>query len=162
MVHGTTEQNGWPQGAAVPGMLGRHFALDELTHSQAAVRLGLSNEPDAAALEWIGLLVRTVLDPIREAVGRPVLVSSGYRSPSVNAAIGGARKSQHMLGQAADIRVNGITPAELTSFIRTLSLPFDQLIEEPTWVHVSVGPLNRQQVLRATRTSAGMTYEVIP
>jgi uncharacterized protein YcbK (DUF882 family) len=142
--------------------LGKHFTLDELTHSQTAQRRGLSNSPDASAVGWLQRLVVTALDPIREALGRPVSISSGYRSPAVNKAVGGASSSQHVLGQAADIRTNAMTPAQLVAFIRTLGLPFDQLIEEPTWVHISVGPRNRRQVLRARRTVTGMKYEEIP
>lgn len=140
----------------------KHFTLDELTHSQTAVRRGLSNDPDADALANLQALVDLGLDPIRQALGRPVLISSGYRSPAVNKALGGAAFSQHTLGQAADFRVNGMTPAQLVAFIRTLDIPFDQLIEEPTWVHLSIGPRHRRQVLRARRTAAGMKYEVIP
>ena len=140
----------------------RHFTLDELTVSQTAARRGLSNSPDSNSEDWLGELATQLLDPIRDAVGRAVLVSSGYRAPAVNRAVGGAASSQHVLGQAADFRVNGMTPSELVALIRTLGLPFDQLIEEPTWVHISIGPRNRRQVLRARRTHTGMKYEALP
>ena len=143
--------------------IGKHFTLAELTHSQAAARKGLKNDPDAAALESLQLLVRNVLDPLREALGRPITVSSGYRSPLVNRAVGGASSSQHVLGQAADIVVPGMHVTEVVARIRALGLPFDQLIDEfGSWVHVSHGPRNRRQTLRARRTSAGTKYEAIP
>lgn len=143
--------------------LGKHFTLAELTHSQAAARKGLKNDPDAAALESLQLLVRNVLDPLREALNRPITVSSGYRSPLVNRAVGGASSSQHVLGQAADITVPGMHVTEVVARIRALGLPFDQLIDEfGSWVHVSHGPRNRRQTLRARRTSAGTKYEAIP
>lgn len=139
----------------------KHFTLDELTHSQAAVRKGLSNSPDRDALANLEALVDNVLDPLREALGRAVVISSGYRSPAVNRAVGGASSSQHVLGQAADFLIPGMTPAQVVAFVRSLGLPFDQLIEEPTWTHVSFGPRHRRQVLRARRTAAGMKYEAI-
>lgn len=143
--------------------IGKHFTLAELTHSQAAARKGLKNDPDAAALESLQLLVRNVLDPLREALNRPITVSSGYRSPLVNRAVGGASSSQHVLGQAADIVVPGMHVTEVVARIRALGLPFDQLIDEfGSWVHVSHGPRNRRQTLRARRTSAGTKYEAIP
>lgn len=143
--------------------IGKHFTLAELTHSQAAARKGLKNDPDAAALESLQLLVRNVLDPLREALGRPIVVSSGYRAPLVNRAVGGASSSQHVLGQAADITVPGMHVTEVVARIRALGLPFDQLIDEfGSWVHVSHGPRNRRQTLRARRTTAGTKYEVIP
>lgn len=141
----------------------KHFTLDELTHSQAAARKGLSNDPDAAACEHLQALVDNVLDPLREALGRPIVISSGYRSPAVNKAVGGASSSQHVLGQAADITVPGLTVAQVVATIRRLGLPFDQLIDEfGSWVHVSHSPRHRRQVLRAKRTAAGTKYEVIP
>ena len=143
--------------------VGKHFTLAELTHSQAAARKGLKNSPDAAALESLQLLVQHVLDPLREALGRPIAVSSGYRSPLVNRAVGGASSSQHVLGQAADITVPGMHVTEVVARIRDLGLPFDQLIDEfSSWVHVSYGPRNRRQTLRARRTLTGTKYEAIP
>lgn len=143
--------------------LGKHFTLDELTHSQAAARRGLPNEPDGPAQDNLRSLVANVLDPLREALGRPIVVSSGYRSPRVNKAVGGAASSQHVLGQAADITVPGVTVAQVVAKIRALGLPFDQLIDEfGSWVHVSYGPRHRRQVLRARRTAAGTKYEVLP
>lgn len=143
--------------------LGRYFTLDEFTHSQAAARKGLKNSPGATELANLQALVEHVLDPLREAVGRPVRVSSGFRSVQVNRAIGGSASSQHTLGQAADFTVPGMTTQEVVDAVRALGLPFDQLIEEfGSWVHVSYGPRHRRQVLRARRTRAGTKYEVIP
>ena len=141
----------------------KHFTLDELLHSQAAVRHGIRNDPDKAALANLHALVEHVLDPLREALGRPVVVSSGYRSPRVNRAVGGSASSQHVLGQAADITVPGMSVADVVAKIRALRLPFDQLIDEfGRWVHVSYGPRHRRQVLRARRTAAGTKYEALP
>ena len=142
--------------------LGKHFTLAELTVSQEATRRGIPNDPDAQSLANLQLLVRHVLDPLRDAVG-PVHVSSGYRSPRVNKLIGGASSSQHVQGEAADFTVPGMTTQQVVDRIRAMALPFDQLIEEfGRWVHVSYGPRHRRQVLRARRNPAGKTmYEVI-
>lgn len=143
--------------------LGRHFTLDEFTHSQTAGRRGLKNDPGQTELANLQALVENVLDPLREALGKPIRVSSGFRSAQVNRAIGGAASSQHTLGQAADFTVPGMTTQEVVDAVRALGLPFDQLIEEfGSWVHVSYGPRHRRQVLRARRTRAGTKYEVIP
>lgn len=143
--------------------IGQHFTLGELTVSQTAARRGIKNNPGATELANLRALVHNILDPLREAVGRPVVVSSGFRSAMVNKAIGGASSSQHVLGQAADFTVPGMTTQQVVDRIRELGLPFDQLIEEfGSWVHVSYGPRQRRQVLRARRTSAGTKYEVIP
>lgn len=143
--------------------LGRHFTLDEFTHSQTAARRGLKNDPGVTELANLQALVENVLDPLRDALGKPIRVSSGFRSAAVNRAIGGSATSQHTLGQAADFTVPGMTTQEVVDAVRALGLPFDQLIEEfGRWVHVSHGPRHRRQVLRARRTRAGTKYEVIP
>ena len=77
----------------------------------------------------------------------PITVNSAYRSPQVNALVGGVATSQHSTGEAADIVVAGIGPLELAQIIRNLKLPYDQLIREPTWVHVSYGPKHRRELL---------------
>lgn len=142
----------------------KHFTLDELTHSQTAARRGLKNDPDQTALANLHALVENVLDPLREALGRPITVSSGYRSPRVNKAVGGAASSQHTMGQAADILVPGLAPADVARHIRAIGLPVDQcLLEFGAWVHVSYGPRHRRQFLNVRRSSAGTTvYEALP
>lgn len=139
--------------------VGKYFTLDEFTASQAAARRGLSNTPEQPALDAIKDLCKHVLDPLRASVQNPVVISSGYRSAAVNAAVGGSRSSQHRLGQAADIIVPGLPPNRVVSLIRSLNLPFDQLINEfNSWVHVSYGPRHRRQVLLAERNRSGATF----
>lgn len=121
--------------------LGRHFTLDELTTTDT----GLRNEPERQHVAALARLVALVLDPLREHLGRPVRVTSGYRSPAVNARVGGSSTSQHMRGEAADIKVDGLTNVEIATAIHRLRLPVDQCIVErglvkggpPGWVHVS-------------------------
>lgn len=139
--------------------LGKHFTLDELTLSQAAARKGLLNVPTPQVFDNLRDLVKHILDPLREHLGKPVVVSSGYRSKGVNALIGGAVNSQHCLGQAADIKVPGMSVAELVKTIRLLGLPFDQLIDEfGSWVHVSYSPQHRRKALIARTVGGKTTY----
>lgn len=131
----------------------KYFTLNELTASSTAKRKGIDNTPDATVRANLTALVANILDPLREAYGKPIVVSSGYRSPKLNRAVGGAAKSQHVTGQAADVHTLSDTPADnkkLYDLILKLKLPFDQLINEYdfNWVHVSYSPRNRRQVLK--------------
>lgn len=131
----------------------KYFNYYELTASSTAKRKGIDNTPDATVRANLTALVANILDPLREAYGKPIVVSSGYRSPKLNRAVGGAAKSQHVTGQAADIHTLSDTPADnkkLYDLILKLKLPFDQLINEYNfnWVHVSFSPRNRRQVLK--------------
>ena len=133
-------------------MLSKNFALEEFTRSKTANQKGISNQPGPAEIAALAALVQNVLQPLRDAVGFPINITSGYRSPQLNAAIGGATNSQHVKGQAADLVSQD--NAKLFNYIMQ-NLPFDQLIWEagndsqPEWVHVSYKPsFNRKQVLR--------------
>lgn len=129
--------------------LGTFFTLRELTASAKARALGLDNAPPPEAARRLGLLVERVLDPLRGELGRPVRITSGYRSPAVNAAIGGSRTSQHMTGEAADIKAEGVSAPDLAAAIVRLGLPVDQVIwyapERGGHVHVSHRADGRQR-----------------
>jgi uncharacterized protein YcbK (DUF882 family) len=128
----------------------KHFTLNELTRSVTARRLGIDNTPPPAAVASLNRLVEQVLDPLREAWGGPIHVNSGYRCPALNRAIGGAPRSQHMKGEAADITVGSqLDNARLYHLLMQLQLPVDQAINERdfAWIHVSCGPRNRRQYL---------------
>lgn len=121
--------------------LSANFDLSEMTVSQSAARLGLSNKPGAAETNNLKRLCQDVLQPLRDYLKKPVLISSGYRSPAVNRAVGGASTSAHMTGRAADIHVPGLTTAQLVNKIHGLGLPIDQVIDEfGSWVHVGIAP----------------------
>ena len=112
-----------------------YFTIEELCASDTARRRGIDNTPDAAKRQKLQTLIEQLLDPIRAAWGAPIVVNSGYRSPKLNAAVGGVSTSQHLRGEAADISVG--TPAENKRlFDRIVSLrdegriAFDQLIWE--------------------------------
>lgn len=139
--------------------IGTYFTLDELTFSQTAVRKRIDNTPGAHEIACLGDLAVHVLDPLRQALGKPIRVSSGYRSPALNVAIGGAPTSQHCLGQAADINVPGMTVAQLADAVQRFNLPFDQLIDEfGLWVHVSYSSRNRRQFLIARTVGDKTVY----
>lgn len=129
----------------------RNFTIAEFAHSDTARRLNLGNWPPVQAQDAIRLLCLAVLQPLRDAVG-PVTITSGFRSPAVNAAVNGSRNSQHMRGEAADFTTANMR--EAFDWIRA-NTKFDQLIWElgndtqPDWIHVSHSPTrNRGQVLR--------------
>ena len=129
------------------------FALKEFVKSNTAARLGINNNPSEDVKKNIELLVEKILDPLREKFGKPIIVTSGYRCKELNKAVGGAAKSQHMSGEAADIRTvedSKSANKELFKLIIELGLPFDQLINEHDydWVHVSYGKRNRRMILK--------------
>ena len=131
----------------------RYFTFDELTASATARRMGIPNIPSWRERENLRLLVENVLDPLREAWGKPVIVTSGYRCAMLNRIVGGAANSQHTTGMAADIRTLTDTAADnrkLFDLALDLDLPFDQLIDEYgyDWVHISYSRyITRKQVL---------------
>ena len=132
---------------------GKYFTLEEMTASPTARRLGIDNTPSAQIVANLQQLVDNVLDPLRLHWGRPVIVTSGYRCPKLNKAVKGAAQSQHIYGQAADIRTVSDDRTENMRLLRTIldyKLPFDKLIAEyvddrgrPDWIHVSFSPLKR-------------------
>ena len=133
----------------------KYFTISELCVSNTAERLGLSNDPPVWVIRNLEELIRRILDPLRESYGRPIYVNSGYRSIPVNNAIKGAANSQHLKGQAADIR--GATYAEtmkIWQIAKDSKLPYDQLINErpdatgcPSWIHISWSAKPRRQIL---------------
>lgn len=131
----------------------KYFTIPELTRSQLATTTGMDNTPSPEAIANLKALVENILDPLRHAWGHPIIVSSGYRSPAVNAAVQGAKNSQHMKGQAADISTGTVGGnKKLFALVQTLNLPFDQLIDERgfRWLHISYGPSHRRQILHLT------------
>lgn len=132
--------------------MGKYFTINELTKSATAQRLHIDNNPTQEVKDNLNKLIDNVLDPLRELYGKPIIVNSGYRCTKLNKAIGGAKNSQHLVGQASDIRTVQNTKEsnkELFELIKNSKLPFDQLINEHdyNWVHVSYSPRNRKQIL---------------
>lgn len=141
--------------------LTKDFTLEEMTRSETATRHGFKEQfaPNEEVRANLKQLCENILQPLREKLGVKVIVTSGYRSKRTNNAVGGSATSQHVEGQAADIRVNGISPIEICRKIKEFELPFDQLIEEfGQWVHVSYSPRHRRQVLQATKKGRATRY----
>ena len=118
--------------------LSEHFSLNELTHSDLAVRKGISNDPTPDVISNLTRLAE-LLEQVRKYLNKPISINSGYRCPELNQAVGGQKASQHLLGCAADIRVSGMTPDEIVKAIIQTDIQFDQMIREfDSWVHISV------------------------
>lgn len=141
--------------------LSRFFELDEFTASQVATRMGLVVMPTRTIVDNLTALAVRVLDPLRDKLQRPIIITSGYRPPEVNEAIRGNPRSQHLRGEAADFVVRGIAPAVVIAHMRKLELPVDQcILEFGQWVHVSHrlhGP-QRGEYLQAERAPTGVVH----
>jgi len=142
--------------------LSKNFVLSEITRSNTAIRLGISNEPSKEHLENMQKLITELIQPLRGSIG-PVRISSGYRSPQLNRAIGGSSKSQHCKGEALDLQFwkNGqMCNKEIYDWIIESGLEFDQMINEfdYSWIHISLKEKkNRKQVLEAYKDKDGDT-----
>jgi hypothetical protein len=151
--------------------ISEHITYAESIHSNTAKRKGIDNTPSAAQVEVMKITAEKIFEPLRKFVGGPIKVTSMFRSPALNEAIGGSSKtSQHMKGQAMDLDdVYGHkTNAEMYQWIKE-NLNFDQLIWEfgtdmnPNWIHVSYvnDEDNRNRCLKAYKESGRTKYKVI-
>ena len=125
----------------------KYFTIEELTRSTTAHLRGIDNTPSQQVINNLTALVDNVLDPLREAWGKPIHVNSGYRCKALNKAVGGVPSSQHMRGEAADITGGSVEAnKQLYSLLQRLNLPVDQAINEHDfrWIHVSYGPRHRR------------------
>jgi hypothetical protein len=138
--------------------LSPNFTVAEMTVSQEAVRRGILNNPTQEHISNLQKLCNDILEPLRARIGRPIVVTSGFRSPAVNQFVGGSKTSDHMKGCAADILVPGVRPMEVCQIIATMNLPFKQCINEfHTWTHVSIGEPKRE-ILTATKVGGKTIY----
>tara|TARA_R110000803_G_scaffold7100_1_gene22917 strand:+ start:572 stop:1033 length:462 start_codon:yes stop_codon:yes gene_type:complete len=140
-----------------------NFSLSELIKSQTAERCDIYNLPDKEHIESLQKLCDNILQPIRDYFKKPVVISSGYRSPELSQKIGSSSRSQHCKGEAADLEIPGVSNKELADFINE-NLSFDQVILEfhnpdeinSGWVHVSyVSDRNRSEYLLAEKDENG-------
>lgn len=139
--------------------LTKNFNLSEFVVSQTAIRKGIKNEPNASDLANIRNHLAPGLQKVRDLLGFPMVISSAFRSPMVNAAVGGSRTSQHMVGLAADFTAPQFgTPLEICRAIVKAGIDFDQLIFEGTWVHISFNAKPRRSVLTAHFDHGGVRY----
>ena len=151
-------------------MISEHISYKEGVYSITATRLGVENIPNDEQLNSMELLAEKVFEPLREWVGGPIKVNSFFRGLKLNTAIGGAKSSQHMKGQAIDIddTFGLATNAEMYHWIKE-NLDFDQLIWEfgdddnPNWLHVSYVSKedNRNRCLKAYKEQGRSKYMVI-
>ena len=128
----------------------RYFTISELIHSDTAIARKIWNGANREQEENLTALVEKVLDPLRLFYGKAIRVSSGFRCPALNRAVGGVVNSQHLRGEAADLDTGSIAEnRKLAQMIVKNRLPFDQLIDEfgCDWLHVSYRPSPRRQFL---------------
>ena len=128
-------------------MANLNFTMSELIHSDKAVQYNINNMPDITSLDNLLNLIVYCLQPIREKIGKPMIISSGYRCPRVNKLVGGKDNSQHQKGQAADFTIKGLSVQNIIQLIVKSGIEYDQLINEyDKWVHISfVKGKNRKQ-----------------
>jgi uncharacterized protein YcbK (DUF882 family) len=118
--------------------LSPNFTLQELTHSDVAVRQGWENNPDANEINNLTRLAE-LLEQVRGLLGKAIMINSGYRCKQINDAVGSKDTSQHRIGCAADIRVVGMTPDKVVKAVIASGIGYDQLIREfDRWTHISV------------------------
>lgn len=126
--------------------LSEHFTLEEMVRSQTATINKVTNNPSQAEKDWLKYLCVNVLEPLRKHMNRPITITSGYRCPRLNALVGGVNASQHMYGQAADIRILSKEDGDkIFQYLKTNPFVHKALYERSKstgsrWIHVSVSP----------------------
>lgn len=145
--------------------LSEHFTLAEMTRSDWAIRHDVDNTAPVEVQLNLRRLCDTALEPMRALLGRPIIVSSGYRSMRVNIGVGGAAGSAHLDGRAADINAVGMSSTDLANWIRKHDFPIDKCIDEfGRWVHVQIAAGSskpRGQYLVARKVNGKTVYEVM-
>lgn len=127
-----------------------NFTISELIHSDEAIKQRINNTPDINSMDNLLELIVFCLQPVRDLIKKPMIITSGFRNSTVNKLVGGVSNSQHLYGQAVDFVINGMTPAQIVDIIKKSNIEFDQLINEyDKWVHISFNRgKNRKQVLK--------------
>ncbi|MDR1557292.1 MAG: DUF882 domain-containing protein [Tannerellaceae bacterium] len=135
--------------------LSKDFTLEELVRSDTARRQGIDNTPTELVTAHLIILCHFLLQPVRDHIGKPIRVNSGYRSPKLNQAVSGVATSQHTEGKAVDITVPGMTACDLFDRIITMKgIEFDQIIQYKSFVHISFDfGKNRKQILYSKEVS---------
>ena len=128
--------------------LSKHFTLEEFTRSDTAARKGIPNVPDAETVEHLKETA-LLLEQVRELLGHPIQITSGYRSLKLNSAIGSKPTSDHVQGYAADFVCSGYgSVSDVCHAIMDSTIEYDTLIHEfSSWVHISCNPKMRRQNL---------------
>lgn len=135
--------------------MGKYFTISELCASDTAKKKEIDNTPSEKIKNNLEMLITNVLDPIREKLGRSISVSSGYRCPALNSAVGGAKTSDHMDGNAADISCydNKVLWNLINKMIKDNEIKVTQLIDEKNlrWIHISYNPSNLKNQIFAIK-----------
>jgi putative chitinase len=136
-----------------------NFTIEELIHSETAVRQDIDNTPSEDILKNLAVLIDG-LEQVRELLNSaPINISSGYRSQLLNKAIGSKTSSAHCLGYAADFTCKNFgNPHKIVQAIKASNIKYDQVIYEGTWVHISFAPALRRQTLTATFKNGKASY----
>jgi hypothetical protein len=146
--------------------LSPNFRLFEFTTSPTADRNGIDNKPNAKETANLKKLCKQILQPAREALG-PLKINSGFRNEALNNLVGGVPTSDHRLGFAADVVPMDGNTRGLAEWVVKNCPKFDQVIlefgtpEQPRWIHLSVAPANRKEVLRAEKVGTKTVYSKI-
>ena len=118
------------------GTISENFSYSEFERSSVADHYGITNVITSFEVrDSVKALVEEVLQPLRDAWGKPLKINSGYRCPELNRLVGGAETSQHLKGEAADVACDN--PLELARLAKNLNLPYDQMILYPSFAHIS-------------------------
>ncbi len=127
-----------------------NFKISELVKSKIAQEKNINNFPDINSLDNLLYLIFFCLQPIRNLIKKPVIITSGFRCKKLNNEVNGAINSQHLKGQAADFKINGMKPFEIIEIIKKSDIVYDQLINEyDKWVHISYNKnKNRRQIIK--------------
>lgn len=142
--------------------ISEHFTWEEVTFSETAIRLGIDNSVPELLIPNVNRMAN-FMEQVRFAIGgRPINITSWYRSTAVNENIGGSKTSAHMRGLACDFKCPTLgSPLAVARFIAESNLDFDQVIHEfGKWVHIGLAEGNRRQLLTAYRGQDGKTVYV--
>lgn len=131
-----------------------NFSISELCYSDIAKKYGIKNIPSVEVCDNLLNLIFYVLQPLRDKLGKPIIINSGYRCKALNShpLIKGVSNSQHLTGQAADIKVKGVRAEDLWMYIQTSGIIYDQcILEYGQWVHISFNKgYNRKQCFKVS------------
>ncbi|WP_294912372.1 D-Ala-D-Ala carboxypeptidase family metallohydrolase [uncultured Gilliamella sp.] len=140
--------------------LTEHFTLDEFTRSTTASRLKIDNSAPDDLMPNVKLTA-IKLELVRKALGKPIIITSGYRCPALNARVGGVSTSAHTKGLAVDFKSSFGTPKEICQRLIDAGVQFDKLIQEHNqWVHIGFSPSNNRQIVLTAIKNSGKTVYV--
>ena len=140
--------------------LSKNFSLNEFISSETALRRGIDNTPSAEVLANLKALCENIMQPLRDWYGKPINITSGYRSPALNRAIKGAANSDHMRGQAVDFTLPKEDYPKVFDWLRN-NVQFTQIIDEFgfSWIHISYDAKNlKKQALKAVKQNGKTLY----